>query len=384
MFDVTIIGGGAAGLFCAMEAAKRGRSVLVLERNAKPGRKILVSGGGRCNFTNNSVSAENFVSRNPHFCKSALAGYTPEDFIVLVKKHKIPFYEKKLGQLFCRGRSQEILDMLLLECARSGVKLIADCGVRDLSFSDRFVIDSNKGKFESRQLVIATGGPSFPKLGATDFGYSVARRFGLKVVEPKPSLVPLRFASEDYSRLAGLSIDCVADSNGHRFRENILFTHKGLSGPAVLQASNYWEAGGKIKFDLLPDTDISGLFRENMGSAIKVKNLLASHLPQRFIESFLPADLAQTPFNRLNEKQLHRLQKRIHEWDVEFSGTEGWHKAEVAIGGVDTNELSSKTMESKKIKGLYFIGEVADVTGWLGGYNFQWGWSSGFACAKAV
>ncbi len=384
MYDVTIIGGGAAGLFCAIEAAKRGRTVAVLERNAQPGRKIIISGGGRCNFTNRVVSSDNFVSQNPHFCKSALACYTPDDFIALVKKHNIPYYEKTLGQLFCRGRSQEIVDMLLTECAGVGVNIVVDCGVRELGFSDKFVVESNKGSFESRTLVVATGGPSFPKIGATDFGYHTARRFGLKIVEPRPSLVPLRFATADFSALAGLSVDCIAEAGGQTFRENILFTHKGLSGPAILQASNYWNPGESILLNLLPDISISDLISESAESGVSLKNFLASSLPLRFVESFLPEELAQIPVNRLTENHLIRLEQQLHAWDVKFSGSEGWHKAEVALGGVDTNELSSKTMESRKVKGLFFIGEVVDVTGWLGGYNFQWAWSSGFACAKAI
>ena len=395
-FDVIIIGAGAAGLFCAIEAGKRGRKVLVLEHNTEVGRKILISGGGRCNFTNRDVRPENFVSQNPHFCKSALARYTANDFVELVKKHQIQFYEKTLGQLFCRESARQIIEMLLLECEQNSVKIRTNCTVKNVAspnwwkadlqnLSDAnipFEIETNQGKFLCESLVIATGGLSFPKIGATDFGYKIARQFGLKIVETTPSLVPLMFANgQNFSKLAGISIDSLVSSAKTNFRENILFTHRGLSGPAILQISNYWKREKPVSIDLLPNVDALELLENNRESKQNLDNFLSKFLPNRFAEIFATNN---KPLNQLSKKEIESIAESLNNWQVLFNETEGYHKAEVTLGGIDTNELSSQTMESKKVKGLYFIGEVVDVTGWLGGYNFQWAWSSGFAAGQSV
>ncbi|MCU0238948.1 MAG: NAD(P)/FAD-dependent oxidoreductase [Pyrinomonadaceae bacterium] len=378
-FDVIIIGGGAAGLFCAIEAGKRGKKTLVIEHNSQVGRKILISGGGRCNFTNKEVSANNFISKNPHFCKSALARYTPNDFIELVKKHKIQFYEKTLGQLFCKESSRQIVEMLLDECEKAKVKICLNCSVTDISKDEIFSINTNQGKFETENLVIATGGNSFPKIGATDFGYKIARQFGHKIVETRPSLVPLVFSGENFSRLAGISIDSIVSVGKREFRENILFTHRGLSGPAILQISNYWQKEKPISIDLLPAENAHEILENNHTSKQNLDNFLSKFLPNRFAESFVNN---RKPLNQISKKELEKIAESLNNWQVNFKETEGYHKAEVTIGGIDTNEISSQTMESKRVKGLYFIGEVLDVTGWLGGYNFQWAWASGFACGN--
>lgn len=380
-FDAIIIGGGAAGLLCAIEAGKRGRKTLVIEHNSEVGRKILISGGGRCNFTNREVSAQNFISQNPHFCKSALARYTPNDFIELVKSYKIQFYEKKLGQLFCRESSRQIVEMLLAEGEKAKVEIRVNCSVKTVSKDTRFKIETNQGTFESESLVIATGGLSFPKIGATDFGYRIARQFGLKIIETRPSLVPLVFANQKFSQLAGISIDSIVKSGKREFRENILFTHRGLSGPAILQISNYWHRDKPVSIDLLPDTDALEILENNRQSKQNLDNFLGKFLPHRFAESFVQN---HKPLNQIGKKELAQIAESLNNWQILFNETEGYHKAEVTLGGVSTDELSSNTMESKRIAGLYFIGEVADVTGWLGGYNFQWAWASGFAAGQNV
>lgn len=384
-YDAVIIGAGAAGLFCAIEAGKRGRKILVLEHNSQAGRKILISGGGRCNFTNKEVKPENFISNNPHFAKSALARYTPEDFVALVKKHKIEFYEKKLGQLFCRESSRQIVEMLLSECEKAKVKINTNCRIKNIEKKDSFEIETSQGVFACRNLVIATGGLSFPKIGASDFGYKIAEKFGLKIVETRPSLVPLVFAdSKNFSRLAGISVDSVASSGKNAFRENILFTHRGLSGPAVLQISNYWQKEREISIDLSPAENILKLLEKNRNSKQNLDNFLSRILPNRFAEIFTDANFQNKPLNQLGNKEISKIAETINNWRVKFSDTEGYDKAEVTLGGIDTNELSSQTMESKKIKGLFFIGEIVDVTGWLGGYNFQWAWSSGFVSGNSL
>lgn len=384
-FDAIIIGAGAAGLFCAAQAGKRGKRVLVLEHNSQIGRKILISGGGRCNFTNINTKAENFVSQNPHFCKSALSRFTPQDFVELVKKHHIEFYEKKLGQLFCRESSKQIVEMLLKECRLAKVKILNDCLIKIVRKDNFFELETTQGNFSSENLVIATGGLSFPKIGATDFGYKIARQFGLKIVPTSPSLVPLVFAGEkSFSRLAGVSIDANISTNKKEFRENILFTHKGLSGPAVLQISNYWQREKQISIDLLPDLDAAELFEKNIQSKQTVENFLAKFLPKRFTEIFAAEIFLNKPLNQLGKKEREKIVETLNDWQVLFKETEGYHKAEVTRGGIDTKELSSQTMETKQVKGLYFIGEVVDVTGWLGGYNFQWAWASGFAAGSSI
>jgi predicted Rossmann fold flavoprotein len=385
-YDAIVIGGGAAGLFCAIEAAKRRRKVLVIERSAQVGRKILISGGGRCNFTNLNAGPENFISQNPHFCKSALARYTPQDFIALVRKHKIEFYEKKLGQLFCRESARLIVEMLLRECGKARVEVRTGTGVKNISASGgSFEVETENSKISCEKLVIATGGLSFPKVGATDFGYRIARQFGLKRVETRPGLVPLVFSGQkDLSGLAGVSVDSIVSAGSHQFRENILFTHRGLSGPAILQASNYTEAKKAVSIDLLPDISAEALLRAADTSRQTVENFLARYLPNRFAEAFLEPNLHGRPLNKLSKKETGDLVEKIKGWNVTFSETEGYHKAEVTLGGVSTSELSSQTMESKRVPGLYFIGEVVDVTGWLGGYNFQWAWASAHAAGQAL
>ncbi len=386
-FDVIIIGAGAAGLFCAIEAGKRGRKVLVLEHNAQVGRKIIISGGGRCNFTNINAKAENFISRNPHFCKSALARYTPQDFVELVKKHNITFYEKKLGQLFCRESSRLIVEMLLDECRRAKVEIRLNCSVKEVSKDDLFEIETNQGKFTCESLVIATGGLSIPKLGATDFGYRIAKQFGLKIVETRPALVPFVFQNNfpaSFKNLAGVSLDADISYGKESFRENILFTHKGLSGPAVLQISSYWKHGKSVTIDLLPTKNALEILQNSRDSKKELANFLSEFLPNRFASVFCEAIIKSNPLKNYSDIELADIAERLNAWQIAFDETEGYQKAEVTCGGVSTDELSSKTMEAMRVKGLYFIGEVLDVTGWLGGYNFQWAWASAFAAGQFV
>jgi len=382
-YDVIVIGGGAAGLFCAIEAGKRGRRVLVIEHNAEVGRKIIISGGGRCNFTNTNTEPENFISANPHFAKSALARYTPQDFIELVKKHKIAFYEKKLGQLFCRESSRQIVDMLLVECRRAKAEVLTQCSVKQIEKDAGFTLETTTGKLHCKSLVIATGGRSFPKIGASGFGYDVARQFNLKTTETRPSLVALA-ASGPFSSMAGISVDARVTTGGHSFRENILFTHRGMSGPAMLQISNYWQKGKTVEIDLLPEINASELLLENSSRNEKLGNFLSKSLPERFARAFVSLIVKDRPLNQFSHAELRTAGERLNSWNVSFAQTEGYDRAEVTLGGIETGELSSTTMESKKVPGLYFIGEVVDVTGWLGGYNFQWAWASGFAAGQAV
>jgi len=382
-----IIGAGAAGLMCAIEADKRGRKVLVIEHAEKVGKKILISGGGRCNFTNIYAKPENFLSNNPHFCKSALARFTPQDFISLVNKHKIKYHEKKLGQLFCDGSSKEIIDMLLKECKDAGVEILVNCKVSKINKNNNFTVKTNLGEFTSDSLVIATGGVSIPKMGATDFGYKIAKQFGLRLTEIWPGLVPLTWNKKElklFADLSGVSVDSIVSYNNVSFRENILFTHIGLSGPAILQISSYWNKGEPLTINLLPDKNISDELLANISSRMQLDNFLSMCLPKRFAEKWCEIFFPSKPVNQLKEKDIVFIAKQLHGWQVIPSGTEGFEKAEVTCGGIDTNELSSKTMESKKVKGLYFIGEVVDVTGWLGGYNFQWAWASGYAAGQYV
>ncbi len=386
-FDVIIVGAGAAGLFCAIEAGKRGRKVLVIEHNAQVGRKIIISGGGRCNFTNINTKAENFISQNPHFCKSALARYTPQDFVELVKKHKIEFYEKKLGQLFCRESSCQIVEMLLEECRKAKVEIRLDCSVKNVSKNEIFEIETNQGKFTGESFVIGTGGLSIPHIGATDFGYRIAKQFGLKIVATKPALVPLVFQNgihESYKNLAGVSLDSIISCGKESFRENILFTHRGLSGPAILQISSYWTRGANIEINLLPTRNAFDILQKARESKKELANFLGEFLPNRFADTFCETIVKSKSLKNYSENELANIAKKLHAWRVIFYETEGYKKAEVTLGGVSTDELSSKTMEAKKVTGLYFIGEVVDVTGWLGGYNFQWAWASAFAAGQFV
>jgi hypothetical protein len=385
-FDVIVIGGGAAGLMCALEAGKRGRRVAVLEHNGSVGRKIAISGGGRCNFTNLHTHPENFLSANPHFCKSALARYTPQNFLALVKRHGIPFYEKKLGQLFCRDSAQRIIQMLLDEGAAARVAVKLNCSVQQVAKSERFTVSTSQGAMTAQSLVIATGGLSIPKIGATDFGYRVARQFGLNILETRPALVPLRFSGDEarnFTTLSGVALNVTARCGKASFRENMLLTHRGLSGPAVLQVSSYWRPGAEVSLDLLPEKNAEELFHTARAGKTELATLLARHLPQRFAQAWCAKYAPSRPLNQMSEKELRRIAAQLHGWRLAFHETEGYAKAEVTAGGVDTRELSSQTMESRKVKGLHFIGEVVDVTGWLGGYNFQWAWASGFAAGQS-
>jgi predicted Rossmann fold flavoprotein len=388
-FDVVIIGAGAAGLMCAMTAGNRGRRVLVLEHNDQPGAKILISGGGRCNFTNLEIAPERFLSANPHFCKSALSRYTQHDFIALVERHRIRYHEKTLGQLFCDGSAREILAMLLAECASARVSVRAGHSISEITRTDRFRVETNKGVFVAPAVVIATGGLSIPKMGATGFAYDVARRFGLIVIEPRPGLVPLKVAGEtlELSRnLAGVSVEAIASCGRDSFRENILFTHRGLSGPAILQISSCWHDGDTLSLNLTPSLDIETFLADRKRSRprAELKTVLAEVLPTRLAHAFASDMSTYVTIANVPDRELSQLAQRLTHWQIRPSGSEGWAKAEVTVAGVDTAALSSKTMEAREMPGLFVIGEAVDVTGWLGGYNFQWAWSSGWCAGNAV
>jgi len=384
-FDALILGGGAAGLMCAIEAGKRGRRVAVLEHADRLGKKILISGGGRCNFTNLHCQPENFLSANPHFAKSALARYTPADFIALVEKHRIPYHEKTLGQLFCDGSAREILAMLEEECRAAGVSIFLNTQVQKVTRGTEFGAHTTNAEFRAPALVVATGGLSIPKIGATSFGYDLARQFDLNIREPRPGLVPLVLEAEDRSRycdLTGVSADVIASCSGQQFREKMLITHRGLSGPAILQISSYWKKPDQIHIDLGPGAELTAFFHDPK-TARTLKTLRAEFrkiLPARFADRWLelhaPASWTNTA--------LADVERQAHAWAITPAGTEGFDKAEVTCGGVDTDELSAKTMESRKVPGLFFIGEVVDVTGQLGGFNFQWAWASGASAGRAL
>jgi len=383
-FDVLILGAGAAGLMCAIEAGKRGRRAAVIERADALGKKILISGGGRCNFTNIHCQPENFISANPHFAKSALARYTPADFISLVEKHRIWYHEKTLGQLFCDSTSQEITNMLEAECAAAGVKIFLKSEIRGVSRADEFAVRTGADEFHAPALVVATGGLSIPKMGATSFGYDLARQFGLRIVKTRPGLVPFVLRPEDrtrYCELSGVSAEVIASAGEQSFREKFLITHRGISGPAILQISSYWNAGEAIRIDLAPEREVTAAIID-----AKVKNIAAARaafvgiLPKRLAECWLDAHAP----GAWTKKALNELERQIHAWELTPSDTEGYEKAEVTVGGVDTDELSSKTLESLKVPGLFFIGEVVDVTGQLGGFNFQWAWASGAAAGRSL
>jgi len=397
-FDVVVIGGGAAGLFCAIEAGKRGRDVVVLEHADRIGKKISISGGGRCNFTNLNTSSDNFISSNPHFCKSALARYTPTNFVSLVEKHGISYHEKKLGQLFCDGSSSQIIEMLLTEAREADVEVRCGASVRRVSRSipaaDRssleqplFIVETDKENIVSQSLIVATGGLSIAPLGATDFGYRLARQFDLAIVEPWPGLVPFTLSHEALLRLrplSGVSLDALVSSDGGQFRENILITHRGLSGPAILQASSYWRPGQSITINLLPDHDALSILREHENKEITLANLLSQFMARRFALAWCELNFPSQPLKRYTPRELNEIALKLNRWEIMPTGTEGYRKAEVTAGGISTTELSSQTMMVKKIPGLYFIGEVVDVTGQLGGFNFQWAWSSGYAAGLSV
>lgn len=384
--DVIVLGAGAAGLMCAIEAGKRGRRVMVIEHNDRVGKKITISGGGRCNFTNLGAGPGNYLSRQPDFCKSALARYTPWDFVSLVEKHRIRYHEKKLGQQFCDTSSREIINLLLTECEQAGVEIRLNCRVNEVRKADRFSLTTNVGQFECHSLVVATGGLSFPKLGATDFGYRLARQFGLAITELRPGLVPLTFEGNDKQMgdLSGLSVPVVARCNGATFEENLLFTHRGVSGPAVLQISSFWKGSEPIAFDLLPGKRATDLLNEGRREAIDPVALLSRYWPRRLAEAWCARYAAAKKLPHFTSAEMKDLATALNAWPLRFSGTEGYPKAKVTLGGVDTAGLSSKTMEARQAPGLFFVGEVVDVTGWLGGYNFQWAWASGHAAGQAV
>ncbi len=375
-FDVIVIGGGAAGLMCAIEAGKRGRRVAVLEHNNEIGKKIRISGGGRCNFTNTGTEPDHFISENPNFHKSALSRYTPADFVHLVRKHGIRFHEKKLGQLFCDGSSQEIIDMLAGECRSANTQIFTGCPVSQVQ--PGFRLKTSQGDMACDSLVIATGGLSIPKIGATDFGYRIAGQFGLRVTETRAALVPLTFdgmTGRVFKQLTGVAVDAEVTIRKTRFRENILFTHRGLSGPAILQISSYWKPGDPIEVDFLPE-----ISEDAEVTPRSIPHLLPKRFAQKWNELYAPAK----PQEQCSRTEMDAFREKLRHCIIAPSGTEGYSKAEVTLGGVDTRELSSKTMESQRVRGLYFVGEVVDVTGHLGGFNFQWAWASGFAAGHHV
>ncbi len=388
-FDVVIVGAGAAGLMCAMTAGRRGRRVLLLEHNDQIGAKILISGGGRCNFTNLHASPEQFFSDNPHFCRSALSRYTQHDFIALVERHAIAYHEKTLGQLFCDGSARAIVAMLRAECEAAGVVIRLQQRVTDVSKADRFRVVTAQREISAESLVLATGGLSIPKMGATGFAYEVARRFGLALTETRPGLVPLVFGAAELERmhaLSGVSLPVTASCNGARFREGMLFTHRGLSGPAILQVSSCWREGRAITLDMLPDLDAAAHLRDRKRARpnAELKTILGEALPQRLALSLLPGALATRRVGETSDRDLDLLAARLGRWKIAPTGSEGYAKAEVTLGGVDTRSLSSKTMQANAVPGLYVIGEAVDVTGWLGGYNFQWAWSSGWCAGESA
>ncbi len=387
-YDAIVLGAGAAGLMCAAQAGTRGRRVLVLDRADGPGKKILISGGGRCNFTNVHTAPDRFISANPHFAKSALSRFTPEDFVALVERHGIAWHEKTLGQLFCDGSARQILDMLLAECAAGGVELRCNAEVQEVARDESgFTVRWGDETAAAPALVIAAGGPSIPKLGASGYAYTLARQFGLKVVEPRPALVPLTLSGEDalFRELSGVATEVLARCGSASFREAALFTHRGLSGPAILQVSSYWQRGDTIAIDFLPDAAEDWLLRAKQGNPrATLRSVLRGVLPDRLADA-LDARLAiEGPIGGVSNAGLQEAAALLAAWPFQPTGSEGFAKAEVTVGGVSTAELSSKTMEARRVPGLYVIGEAVDVTGWLGGYNFQWAWSSGWAAAQAL
>ncbi len=387
-YDVIVLGGGAAGLMCAAQAGRRGRRVLVVDHADQPGKKILISGGGRCNFTNIHTAPDRFISANPHFAKSALSRYTPQDFLELVERYGIAWHEKTLGQLFCDGSARQIVDLLLTECAGAGV--VVSCGesVTEVDRSDeRFTVTTNQRVIEAQSLVIATGGPSIPKMGATGFAYELARRFGLKVVEPRPALVPLTLSGADalFQQLSGVATEVIARCEKASFREAALFTHRGLSGPAILQVSSYWRRGSAVGIDFLPNEDSGWLLtRKKQTPRATIRSVLRAALPDRLADALADRIGLEGLLANLTDAQLRGAEAQLARWEFQPNGTEGFAKAEVTVGGVSTAELSSKTMEAKRVPGLFVIGEAVDVTGWLGGYNFQWAWASGKAAGEAA
>ena len=389
--DVLIIGAGAAGLMCAIEAGKRGRSVIVLDHANKAGKKILMSGGGRCNFTNMTLEAGNYISSNPHFCKSALSRYTQWDFLALISRYRIPYHEREHGRLFCNDSASDILTMLLTECENAGVTIQLNTSIHHIEQREQqFQLTTSQGDFIAHSLVIATGGLSIPKMGASPLGYKIAEQFGIKVLPTRAGLVPLTLQPEDkekFSTLSGISVPCtIASVSGQSFSENLLFTHRGLSGPGVLQISSYWQAGEAIVINLLPQIQLADELKTQRQQKINssLKTLLSHYLPKNLLSCLLPENLLNTGLQDCSNRQIEQIAEQLQDLTIKPNGTEGYRTAEVTIGGVDCNELSSKTMASHKLPNLYFIGEVVDITGWLGGYNFQWAWSSGWCAGQAV
>ena len=389
--DVMIIGAGASGLMCAIEAAKRGRKVHVIDHANKAGKKILMSGGGRCNFTNYEVDADNYISHNPHFCKSALKRFTQWDFLAMVQRYKIPFHERLHGQLFCDDSAKAILNMLLSECQRYGVTIGLQCSVQTIAYDAGrgFKVHSNQGELHGQSLVVATGGLSIPKMGATPFGYQIAEQFGVKVWPTRAGLVPLTLQPHDkdvFSALTGIAVACEVSIGNRSFRENLLFTHRGLSGPAILQISSYWQPGEFLTINCLPDRHLLNSMKQlrGQGSKLKVKTWLGELLPKRLLQTLLSEMLLERTLVDCSDKQLQQISDHLQAWRIKPNGSEGYRTAEVTVGGVDCDALSSKTMECLRVPGLYFVGEVVDVTGWLGGYNFQWAWSSGWCAGQYV
>lgn len=391
--DVLILGAGAAGLLCAREAGKRQRKVLILDHANRAGKKILMSGGGRCNFTNYQVSAENYISHNPHFCKSALSRFTQWDFIQLVEQYHIPYHERDHGQLFCDNSAKDILNMLLEECRLAGVSIQLNTSIDTIQQNDdgTFMVNTEHGKVQAsivcQSLVVATGGLSIPKMCASPLGYRIAEQFGINVWPTRAGLVPVTLYPEDKQRfapLSGIAVDTLVSTSGKQFRENILFTHRGLSGPAILQISSYWQPGANITINLLPDLDLVELLdaAHKAQPKKKLKTLLTQYLPKRLISAFMDNELLEQPLQHLTQQDASHIAGALQHWILRPGGTEGYRTAEVTLGGVDCDALSSKTMESRNVPGLYFIGEVVDVTGWLGGYNFQWAWSSGWCAGQ--
>ncbi|MDI9818308.1 MULTISPECIES: NAD(P)/FAD-dependent oxidoreductase [unclassified Legionella] len=389
--DVVVIGAGAAGLMCAIEAGKRGRKVVVIDHANKAGKKILMSGGGRCNFTNYNVDPACYISHNPHFCKSALTRYTQWDFIELVKKHKIPFHEKTLGQLFCDNKSKDIVDMLVAESELSKVQINLNTSIEQIKFieNNHFRLSTSQGIFHCHSLIIATGGLSIPTMGASPLAYKVAEQFGIGVWPTRAGLVPLTFDVKEkafFSQLSGISVDSLVDNERTGFRENILFTHRGLSGPAILQISSYWYPGESVCINLLPDEEVNLLLKSARLTMAhkKTGSFLAMYLPKRVVEILISEELIEKKLSDISNHEIELIASRLNCWMIKPNGTEGYRTAEVTLGGIDCNALSSKTMEVKTTPGLYFIGEAVDVTGWLGGYNFQWAWSSGWVAGQVV
>ena len=393
--DVVIIGAGASGLLCAIEAGKRKRSVLVLEHSKRIGNKIRISGGGHCNFTNLYADHENYLSNNPDFCRSALTRFTPNDFIRMVKRHGIKYIRKDDGRVFCKGSSLGIIQMLQKECDRVGVNIRLNCLISEIKSeiksdtreNSRFTVLTNYGTIESKSLVVATGGLSCPESGASDIGYRIARQFNLNVTTLKPALVPLTFTPEDqkiFHELSGVSFHAMVSSHGRKFQGDVLVTHRGLSGPAILQISSYWNIGDDITINLLPGQDVYGLLLAKRGSRMEIKNLLSGYLPKRLAQKWCDLYIQSRPVNQYSDRELEEIAHRLQHWTIRPAGTMGYRKAEVTLGGVDTDELSSKTMGAKKVPGLYFVGEVVDVTGQLGGYNLHWARASGYAARQYV